>query len=168
MASAPRSRKLKSAQAGKAEKAEEAAVEDGKSAADEEAPADPGSEAVYDQPVVAEATEKVDESVPTPSTGTEKKFMPDKGFGFIAPDDGSEDVFVHINECNGAESLREGDAVTFDSDWNYDKGKSQKRNCTVSRSEEEDQAGQWGFSTSGHSVVEESLLDQGFQSCRAR
>ena len=65
------------------------------------------------------------------STGIVARFMPDKGYGFITPDDGSEDVFVHINHCNGAESLREGDAVTFDNEWNDHRGKAQGSNCTV-------------------------------------
>merc|ERR1711865_525196 len=63
--------------------------------------------------------------------GTVKKFMEDKGFGFISPDDGSEDVFIHIKQCNGAESLSEGDKVTYDNQWNDRKGKMQGDNCTV-------------------------------------
>jgi CspA family cold shock protein len=51
-------------------------------------------------------------------TGTVKNFMVDKGFGFISPDDGGEEIFIHIQQCNGAESLSEGDKVTFDKAWN--------------------------------------------------
>ena len=64
-------------------------------------------------------------------TGTVKKFMEDKGFGFITPDDGGDDVFIHIKQCNGAESLSEGDKVTFDNEWNDRKGKYGGVNCTV-------------------------------------
>ncbi len=48
--------------------------------------------------------------------GTVKWFNPAKGFGFIMPDDGSKDVFVHISavERSGLGSLREGQKVSFD------------------------------------------------------
>ena len=44
--------------------------------------------------------------------GTVKFFNNAKGFGFIAPDDGSKDVFVHANGLT--DEIREGDKVTFD------------------------------------------------------
>jgi len=47
------------------------------------------------------------------SNGTVKFFNEGKGFGFITPDDGGKDVFVHINGLNGI-SINEGDKVSFD------------------------------------------------------
>ncbi|HWE21033.1 MAG TPA: cold-shock protein [Hyphomicrobiaceae bacterium] len=48
-------------------------------------------------------------------TGTVKFFNSAKGFGFIAPEDGSKDVFVHATavERAGLRTLNEGDKVTF-------------------------------------------------------
>jgi cold shock protein len=48
-------------------------------------------------------------------SGTLKFYNASKGFGFIAPDDGSKDVFVHASalEKSGIDSLNEGDKVTF-------------------------------------------------------
>jgi CspA family cold shock protein len=50
------------------------------------------------------------------TTGTVKWFNAQKGFGFIKPDDGSQDVFVHISavERAGMNSLNEGQKVSFD------------------------------------------------------
>jgi|TARA_R110002126_G_scaffold13118_3_gene56658 CspA family cold shock protein len=50
------------------------------------------------------------------ATGTVKWFNPDKGFGFIQPEDGGKDVFVHITAVNeaGMQTLTEGQAVEFD------------------------------------------------------
>ena len=48
--------------------------------------------------------------------GTVKFYNPGKGFGFIAPDDGGKDVFVHATalEAAGIQSLQEGQSVSFD------------------------------------------------------
>ena len=46
-------------------------------------------------------------------TGTVKFFNATKGFGFITPDNGSKDVFVHLSALGG-QSLREGDKVSFE------------------------------------------------------
>jgi CspA family cold shock protein len=44
--------------------------------------------------------------------GTVKFFNESKGFGFIVPDDGGKDVFVHANGLN--QDIYEGDKVTYD------------------------------------------------------
>ena len=50
------------------------------------------------------------------STGTVKWFNTTKGFGFIQPEDGGKDVFVHISavERAGLRSLNEGQRVEFE------------------------------------------------------
>jgi cold shock protein len=50
------------------------------------------------------------------TTGTVKWFNAQKGFGFIQPEDGGKDVFVHISavERAGMSSLNEGQKVSFD------------------------------------------------------
>lgn len=49
-------------------------------------------------------------------TGTIKKKIEDRGFGFIAREGESKDLFFHKEDLNGAtfEELKEGDSVTFD------------------------------------------------------
>lgn len=48
--------------------------------------------------------------------GTVKWFNAEKGYGFITPDDGSEDVFVHYSEIQGSgfRSLEENQKVSFE------------------------------------------------------
>jgi CspA family cold shock protein len=50
------------------------------------------------------------------ATGTVKWFNPDKGFGFIQPEDGGKDVFVHITavQAAGLQSLNENQKVTYE------------------------------------------------------
>jgi cold shock protein len=51
-------------------------------------------------------------------TGTVKWFSDDKGFGFITPDDGEKDLFVHHTGINGEgyRSLQEGAKVSYDAE----------------------------------------------------
>ena len=50
------------------------------------------------------------------ATGTVKWFNPEKGFGFITPDDGSADVFVHFSaiQGDGYRNLEENQKVEYD------------------------------------------------------
>ncbi len=50
------------------------------------------------------------------NTGKVKWFNDTKGFGFITPEDGSKDLFVHVSAIkgSGSASLAEGDRVEFD------------------------------------------------------
>ena len=50
------------------------------------------------------------------ATGTVKWFNDAKGFGFISPDDGSDDLFAHFSEIqdSGFKSLKEGQKVSFE------------------------------------------------------
>jgi len=50
------------------------------------------------------------------ATGTVKWFNPDKGFGFIQPQDGGKDVFVHITavQAAGLQTLDENQKVTYE------------------------------------------------------
>jgi CspA family cold shock protein len=64
------------------------------------------------------------------TTGTVKWFNSAKGFGFIQPDDGGKDVFVHISavERAGWSGLVEGQKVTFDLEQDRRTGKTSAGN----------------------------------------
>ena len=59
------------------------------------------------------------------NTGTVKFYNDQKGFGFIQPDDGQKDVFVHATalERAGIQGLREGQKVKFDTQTDSRSGK---------------------------------------------
>ena len=63
-------------------------------------------------------------------TGTVKWFNDQKGFGFIQPDNGSTDVFVHISalERSGMHTLKEGQKISFDVQRDPKKGKENAAN----------------------------------------
>ncbi len=63
-------------------------------------------------------------------TGTVKWFNAQKGFGFIKPDDGSKDVFVHISavERAGMYQLNEGQKLSYDLVKNPKNGKEAAEN----------------------------------------
>jgi CspA family cold shock protein len=64
------------------------------------------------------------------SSGTVKWFNSQKGFGFVQPDDGDKDVFVHISavERAGLGSLSEGQKITYDVVADQRSGKSSAEN----------------------------------------
>ena len=65
-------------------------------------------------------------------TGTVKFFDVAKGFGFLVPDDGSEDVFCHQTaiHAEGFRSLAEGETVEFNVEVDSNKGKTFASNVT--------------------------------------
>ncbi len=67
------------------------------------------------------------------TTGTVKWFNPTKGYGFIEPEDGSSDAFVHISavERAGLSTLREGQKLDFELVPGQN-GKSSAENLVVS------------------------------------
>merc|ERR1719498_315611 len=70
-------------------------------------------------------------------TGTCKKFFGDKGWGFITPDDGGDDVFVHrkVNTAGDDRTayLEPGDAVTYEVEWDDREGKYNASSCSPFR-----------------------------------
>ena len=67
------------------------------------------------------------------ATGTVKWFNVTKGFGFIQPDDGGNDVFVHISavERAGLSNLAEGQKLSYELKMDPRKGKTSAENLRV-------------------------------------
>lgn len=67
------------------------------------------------------------------TTGTVKWFNSEKGYGFIQPDDGNKDVFVHISavERAGMRTLNEGQKVEYQEERDQRSGKTSAVNLTA-------------------------------------
>jgi CspA family cold shock protein len=65
--------------------------------------------------------------------GTVKFFNTERGYGFIAPDDGGPDMFLHISalEAAGLHSVSEGDRISFDAVMDQRKGKTNAQNVKL-------------------------------------
>jgi CspA family cold shock protein len=68
------------------------------------------------------------------ATGTVKWFNTQKGFGFIQPDDGGKDVFVHISavERAGLKGLKDGQKISFELITDKRTGRTSAGNLVVS------------------------------------
>lgn len=66
------------------------------------------------------------------ASGTVKFYNGEKGYGFIAPDQGGVDVFVHVTALPSGTSLKDGDKVSFEIGQDRRTGKSRAENVRVS------------------------------------
>ena len=106
-------------------------------------------EARYDErPPERDRSRSPERSAPAPgvSTGVCLRWN-EKGFGFIKPDDGGEDIFCHFSSITDGNVLREGAAVTFIKDW--DERKNKDRAEQVTGGSQEDRGGGKGFGGGG-------------------
>lgn len=62
------------------------------------------------------------------ATGTVKFFNPDKGFGFITPENGGTDVFVHVSALLAGGTLKDGQKVSYDIGQDRKTGKTKAEN----------------------------------------
>jgi CspA family cold shock protein len=65
------------------------------------------------------------------STGVIKFWTAERGFGFIVPDDGGPDVFVHAKNLDGCSELFPSQAVEFEAVFDHARGKSHAVNVRV-------------------------------------
>ncbi len=65
------------------------------------------------------------------ATGTVKFFNQGKGFGFITPENGGDDVFVHVSALQGASSLGDGQRVSYELGQDRKTGKSRAENVSL-------------------------------------
>lgn len=62
------------------------------------------------------------------ATGSVKLFNQDKDFGFITPENGGTDVFVHVSAVQSGGPLRDGTKVSYDVGQDHKSGKSKAEN----------------------------------------
>ncbi|HXP04091.1 MAG TPA: cold-shock protein [Stellaceae bacterium] len=60
--------------------------------------------------------------------GTVKKWIDERGFGFITPESGGQDVFVHFSALVGMTELREGQKITYEEEPDPRSGKQRATN----------------------------------------
>ena len=84
----------------------------------------------FEANVLSNATKRRVELANMAQTGSIKKFYENKGYGFVVPDDGSEDVFVHVKDNPELKGAQPGDQVAFDSEWDDRKSKHNGTNLT--------------------------------------
>jgi len=82
-------------------------------------------------------------------TGSVKKWIGDRGFGFIVPADGGQDVFVHFSGISGKRELNVGENVTFDVEIDDRSGKPRAINVVGDGSGQPAQSGGFGGGRGG-------------------
>ena len=92
------------------------------------------------------------------TTGIVKKLFDDRGFGFIVPDDGGDDVFFHINDIVSSDPLSEGDKVSFHTEYDDRKGKYKASNCSRARADIAEAPARFPAGVDEAQVVAGSLL----------
>lgn len=100
--------------------------------------------------------------------GSVKFYNSEKGFGFIAPDDGTDDVFVHYSaiSMDGFKSLEQGEMVEFDTSFDQQKGKTMASNVTGPNGAQvqgQSKGQQGGFKGKGKGGFEGGFQKGGFQ-----
>jgi CspA family cold shock protein len=65
------------------------------------------------------------------STGTVVGYKDDRGFGFIRPDGGGADIFVHARDIANADALKQGQRVMFEAQFDEVRGKERANRVRV-------------------------------------
>ena len=72
-------------------------------------------------------------------SGTCARWHAERGFGFITPDDGGEDVFCHVSSITDGNALPEGQKVTYDKEFDEQRGKERAQNVAGGMEEDRSQ-----------------------------